>query len=181
MGKQFASITPKLATFIAEQKMFFVGTAMPEGRVNISPKGMDSFRVINGNQVVWQNLTGSGNETATHLRTSPRMTIMFAAFEGNPMILRLYGTAKVYHPRDKSFEKWATLFPANAGSRQFIEMEVDLVQTSCGYAVPLMDFKEDRHLLTDWTGRKGEEGVKAYWEKKNTVSIDGHNTHILED
>ena len=181
MGKQLDSITPKLADFISEQKMFFVGTAMREGKVNISAKGMDSFRVINANKIVWQNLTGSGNETATHLQESNRMTIMFAAFEGNPLILRLYGTAKAYHPRNKEFEKYKSLFPENAGTRQMMVMDVDLVQTSCGYSVPLMDFKEDRNLLRDWTDSKGDKGVETYWKERNSVSIDGHDTHILKD
>lgn len=180
MGKQLESITPELIEFIGNQKIFFVGTAAQEGRVNVSPKGTDSFRVINANKIVWLNLTGSGNETAAHLLLNDRMTIMFCAFEGKPNILRLYGKAKIYHKRDTEFQKYMTLFPPNTGSRQIIEMEIDLVQTSCGFAVPFMDYKEERETLNAWSTKQGIQGIEAYWENKNTKSIDGFETQILE-
>ena len=179
MGKKFTEIAPELQEFIKNQKIFFVGTAAETGNVNISPKGMDSFRVINKNKIAWLNLTGSGNETAAHLLKNNRMTIMFCAFEGKPMILRLYGTAKIYHPRDQEYNELISLFPSTPGSRQIIEMEVDLVQTSCGYAVPFMDYKEDRTVLKDWAQKQGQEKIETYWEEKNTVSIDGFETRIL--
>ncbi len=181
MSKKFTEISPKLQEFIQQQKMFFVGTARKEGTVNISPKGLDSFRVLDANKVVWMNLTGSGNETATHLLESNRMTIMFCAFEGAPNILRLYGTCDVFHPRDKEFEEYSILFPSDAGSRQVMLMKVDLVQTSCGYAVPLMDYIEDRTILSDWSRKQGPERVENYWKEKNTVSLDGHETQILKE
>ena len=180
MGKQLESITVELSEFIAAQKVFFVGTAAEEGKVNVSPKGTDSFRVIDSNKVVWLNLTGSGNETAAHLLLNPRMTIMFCAFEGKPLILRLYGKAKIYHQRDREFHQYIDLFPANTGSRQIIEMEVDLVQTSCGFAVPFMDFKEERGTLNAWSSKQGTDGIEEYWERKNTKSLDGFETRILE-
>ena len=130
MGKKLDAITPALQEFIEYQKIFFVGTAAAEGNVNVSPKGTDSFRVINQNKIVWLNLTGSGNETAAHLLKNNRMIIMFCAFEGKPMILRLYGEAKIYHKRDSIFNDFSQLFPKNVGARQIIEMNVDLVQTS---------------------------------------------------
>ncbi len=179
MGKKLESITPDLQKFIEKQKIFFVGTAAAEGNVNVSPKGTDSFRVIDKNKIVWLNLTGSGNETAAHLIKNNRMTIMFCAFEGKPIILRLYGTAGIYHKRDQEFAKYVDLFPANTGARQIIEMQVDLVQTSCGFAVPFMDFKEERTTLNDWSSKQGEEKIKAYWKNKNTKSIDGFETNIL--
>lgn len=178
MGKKIAGLTPKLIDFIEVQKVFFVGTAMTEGRVNISPKGMDSFRVLNSNQIVWLNLTGSGNETATHLLESERMTIMFCAFEGKPMILRLYGHAQVYHPRDLEFENYNKLFPNYIGTRQIIAMDIDMVQTSCGSGVPLMQFESERTLLETWSEQKGRKGVEDYWKEKNSISLDGHQTHI---
>ncbi|XLS30328.1 pyridoxamine 5'-phosphate oxidase family protein [Flavobacteriaceae bacterium M23B6Z8] len=181
MGKQFASITPDLQEFIEDQKIFFVGTAACEGRVNVSPKGTDSFRVINPTKIVWLNLTGSGNETAAHLLKNNRMTIMFCAFEGKPLILRLYGTASIYHHRDQEFHDFIGLFPENVGSRQIIEMDIDLVQTSCGYAVPFMDFKEERTTLNQWADNRGEDKIKEYWKEKNTKSIDGFETRILND
>ena len=97
MGQRYSELSDKHVEFIAQQKLFFVGTATADSRVNISPKGMDSFRVINNKRVVWLNVTGSGNETAAHVQVTPRMTVMFCAFEGAPLILRLYGTAKVIH------------------------------------------------------------------------------------
>ncbi|WP_100611142.1 pyridoxamine 5'-phosphate oxidase family protein [Confluentibacter lentus] len=180
MGKKLDVITPELKEFIENQKLFFVGTAANDGRVNVSPKGSDSFRVINENKIVWLNLTGSGNETAAHLLKNSRMTIMFCAFEGKPMILRLYGHAKIYHKRESSFQEYASLFPENVGARQIIEMDVDLVQTSCGFAVPFMDFKEERNTLNAWAEKQGEDNIKDYWKEKNTVSIDGFETGIFE-
>ncbi|RZS96943.1 pyridoxamine 5'-phosphate oxidase family protein [Cecembia calidifontis] len=181
MAKKLDCITPELKTFIEVQKIFFVGTAAEEGRVNVSPKGTDSFRVIGENKVVWLNLTGSGNETAAHLLKNNRMTIMFCSFEGKPLILRLYGQAKIYHKRDLEYGIYSGLFPENMGARQIIEMDVDLVQTSCGFAVPYMDFKEERTSLNVWSEKQGEENIKEYWKNKNTVSIDGFETKILGD
>ncbi|NIJ44713.1 hypothetical protein FHR24_001152 [Wenyingzhuangia heitensis] len=178
MGKKLPEITSELKEFIEQQKIFFVGTAATEGNVNVSPKGMDSFRVINSNKIAWMNLTGSGNETAAHLLQNNRMTIMFSAFEGKPLILRLYGTAKIYHPRDEQFNTLINLFPKTPGTRQVIEMEVDLVQTSCGFAVPYMDYKEDRSILKDWAQKQGDDKIKEYWLAKNTKSIDGFETKI---
>ncbi len=180
MAKQFPHIDARLADFISEQKVFFVGTAAAEGRINVSPKGMDSLRVIDQNTVVWMNLTGSGNETAAHLLKNPRMTIMFCAFEGKPLILRLYGKAKIFHKRDSVFQEYAPHFPTDAGARQIIVLDVDLVQTSCGFAVPLMDFREERSILSDWSSKKGEAGVEEYWDQKNRKSIDGFETGIFE-
>ncbi len=180
MGKRQKQLTPALKEFIRNQKIFFVATAMAEGRINLSPKGMDAFRVIDEGKVVWLNLTGSGNETATHLRFTPRMTIMFCAFEGKPLILRLYGSARVYHPRDPQYEKYLSLFPEIPGSRQIIEMAIELVQSSCGTGVPLMQYQEDRTLLVDWARNKGQEGLQEYLSNKNQVSLDGHNTGIFD-
>ena len=180
MGKKVEQILPETIEFIEKQKIFFVGTAMSSGIVNVSPKGMDSFRVINPNRVMWLNVTGSGNETATHLQENDRITIMFCAFEGKPLILRLYGKAKVYHQRDKAWSEYIHLFPKLEGARQIIDIDVEIVQSSCGMAVPLMDFKDERNELKAWAKKQGEEGLKEYWEKKNTISFDGHPTGIFE-
>ena len=176
MGKKLNAITNDLKEFIEQQKIFFVGTAANKGRVNISPKGTDSFRVLEKNKIVWLNLTGSGNETAAHLIKNNRMTIMFCAFEGNPLILRLYGIAQIYHHEDQKFQQYINLFPKNAGVRQIIEMDVDLVQTSCGFAVPFMDFNKERTTLNNWATKQGKEKIKEYWKKKNNTSIDGYKT-----
>ena len=173
MAQQFSEITEKHKEFIEEQKIFFVGTATAESRVNISPKGMDSFRVLGANRVAWLNVTGSGNETAAHLQTHSRMTIMFAAFEGAPLILRLYGTAQAVHKGDPKWQELAAIFPDLPGARQIFECQIDLVQNSCGMAVPFFDFNRPRDQLNQWAEKQGEEGIRKYWDKKNQLSIDG--------
>ena len=181
MAKQFDSIDERHSAFIRQQKIFFVATAGAEGRVNLSPKGMDSFRVLSSNKVIWLNFTGSGNETAAHLYQNGRITLMFCSYEGAPNILRLYGKGVVVHPRDAAWGDYIDLFPENPGARQIIEVDVDLVQTSCGYAVPLYDYQGERDTLARWADKKGEEGVRQYWVDKNQLSIDGKPTHILDE
>ena len=180
MAKKFKKITTALKGFIEKQKIFFVATAAEEGRINLSPKGMDSLRVLGDNRVAWLNVTGSGNETAAHLKKSNRITIMFCSFEGTPMILRLYGSAKTYHPRDAAWGELEDLFPKLPGSRQIFDITVDLVQTSCGMAVPLMDYNAERNALNKWAAAKTEEQMQAYHQLKNTVSMDGLPTGIFE-
>ncbi|HEY54315.1 MAG TPA: pyridoxamine 5'-phosphate oxidase family protein [Caldilineae bacterium] len=181
MAKRYTKITNKLQSFIEQQHMFFVGTAAPEGRVNVSPKGMDSLRVLGPNKVVWLNLTGSGNETAAHLQESARMTLMFCAFEGKPMILRLYGQARVIYPGQDAWDSTIALFPPFVGVRQVIEMDIDLALTSCGHAVPLYDYVADRDLLVKTAKKKGEAGLKAYRDKVNRVSLDGKPIYSPEN
>lgn len=181
MGKRLKKLTPRLISFIEQQPLFFVATAMKEGRINISPKGLDSFRVVSETRVIWLNLTGSGNETAAHLKQLDRMTIMFCAFEGNPMILRLYGTAAAFHAHDAAWKDWIRHFPESPGSRQIIMMDLDLVQTSCGFGVPLMQYQGERNQLGPWAAEKGKEGLRAYWSEKNTMSLDGYPTGIFEE
>jgi hypothetical protein len=180
MGQQYSELSEKLKQFIEKQKMFFVGTATSESRVNISPKGMDTLRVLDKNRVVWLNVTGSGNETSSHIQENSRMTIMFAAFEGNPMILRLYGKAKVVHKNDLEWNELYPLFKPNPGARQVFDLSIDLVQTSCGMAVPLFDYVEERESLTNWASKIGSDGIKEYWLEKNQVSLDGKPTNIKE-
>ncbi len=175
-----SKLTPRLIDFIEGQHLFFVATAMNAGHINLSPKGLESFKVINAQKVVWMNLTGSGNETATHLMHDGRMTIMFCAFEGAPMILRLYGTARAYHKYDGSWNEYIALFPEMTGARQLVEMQIDLVQISCGFGVPLMAYRQQRQELVNWAEEKGEKGIEEYWEKKNMTSLDGHETNIFE-
>ena len=180
MAKQYPTITDKLSAFIADQKIFFVATAAEKGRVNVSPKGMDSLRVINQNRVVWLNLTGSGNETAAHINRVNRMTIMFCAFSDEPMILRLYGRAREIKPGDNEWQELYSLFNPLPGSRQIFDLEVEMVQTSCGMAVPLFNFAEERNQLNKWADKKGEEGIRQYWEDNNQISLDGFSTNIME-
>lgn len=180
MGQKFNEISDTIKVFIEKQKMFFVATAAPDGRVNLSPKGLDSFRIIDKNRVVWLNATGSGNETSAHILEHPRMTIMFASFEGSPMILRLYGEAIAIHPRDRLWPEVISLFPAIPGTRQIFDLKIDLVQTSCGMAVPYYDFVKPRDQLNQWAQKKGDHGIKEYWKENNQNSIDGHATGILD-
>ena len=180
MAKQYPEINDRQQQFIEAQKIFFVGTATADGRVNVSPKGMDSLRVLGGNRVAWLNVTGSGNETSAHVQENPRMTIMFAAFEGNPMIMRLYGTAKVIHRNDPEWAELLPLFDPIPGARQIFDLDVDIMQTSCGTAVPFFDFVAEREQLNASMSNRGEAGVKAYWAQKNQVSIDGKPTNIVQ-
>lgn len=179
MGKQYMQLTDQLIGFISRQKMFFVGTAAADGRVNVSPKGMDTLRIVSPNRAVWLNLTGSGNETAAHLREQSRITLMFCAFEGDPMILRLYGHARAFHPRDPEWDTLLPFFPKLQGSRQLIDVAIDLVQTSCGMGVPFLDFKSERDQLEKWADKKGPQGLHDYWKEKNQISLDGKPTNIL--
>lgn len=178
MGKQFKELTDNQQEFISEQKMFFVGTAASTGKVNISPKGMDSFRILAPQKVAWLNFTGSGNETSAHIQESPRMTIMFSAFTGRPEILRLYGQAQVLHQADDEWSKYLDLFPKTLGARQIFILDIELVQSSCGYAVPLYSYENDRTILDDWTEKKGTEGIEEYWLDNNQTSLDGSETNI---
>jgi hypothetical protein len=178
MATQFNSIEPKLQQFIEKQQMFFVATAAPTGRINLSPKGLDSLKIINPNRVAWLNLTGSGNESAAHLMQLNRMTIMFCSFDKNPMILRLYGQAKTLHEGDPEWDELSPHFPTYIGTRQIFDLQVDLVQTSCGYAVPFYEFKGQRETLEKWAEKKGKVGIKEYWEEKNKISLDGFPTDL---
>ncbi len=179
MAKTFPELSAQHIDFIAQQKMFTVATASADSRVNVSPKGMDTLRVVAPNRVVWLNLTGSGNESAAHVALNPRMTLMFCAFTGNALILRVYGIARVIHPRDRAWPELALMFPAFPGARQIFDLTVELVQTSCGFGVPLMLYEGDRDQLAKWAEAKGEQGVEEYWEQRNQRSIDGLATHIL--
>ena len=149
--------------------------------MNLSPKGQDSLKVLSPTELIWLNLTGSGNETAAHLLDSNRITLMWCAFEGPPRILRVYGTAETIHPRDPDWARCTELIPAKLGARQYYRVAIDLVQTSCGYSVPLMDFKEDRKVLEMWSEKRGQARIEAYWQEKNTNSIDGLPTGINDN
>jgi hypothetical protein len=175
MATTYDAITPALQHFIEQQPLFFVATAplAGGGHVNLSPKGRECFRVFDGHQVGYLDLTGSGNETAAHLMENGRITFMFCAFAGAPRILRLYGTGRVILP---GAPEWATMrpsFPPDAGARQIILAEVSRVQASCGMGVPLLDYVGQRESLQIWALAKGEDGLRAYREQKNRHSIDG--------
>jgi len=176
VARQFPALTADHAAFIGAQPLFFVATAAASGRVNVSPKGMDSLRVAAPDRVLWRNLTGSGNETAGHLRRDPRMTLMWCSFADRPLILRVYGTARTVHHGEEGFAALDALFPPDPGARQVFDLAVELVQTSCGYAVPLMDNPRERDVLRRWSAARDAAAMRAYWAEKNRVTIDGFPT-----
>jgi hypothetical protein len=184
MAKQFSSIEPAHLDFIARQHIFFTASAAPTGRVNVSPKDTAALRVLSPSRVVYLDLTGSGNETAAHLRLQGRMTIMFCAFEGAPLILRLYGQGRVL-PRGSAEYTGLLRTQFNnderPGSRQMILLDVETVQTSCGYGVPLFDYVSERETLTRWAAAKGTDGLREFWRTKNALSIDGFPTGLVEE
>jgi len=172
-----------LRQFIEKQQVFFVASAAQDGRVNLSPKGADSLRIISDTEILWLNLSGSGNETAGHLAKLNRLTMMFCAFEGDAMILRLYGQAKTIHPRDAEWDEHIGMFPKMAGSRQIFVMTIDSVQTSCGSGVPFMQYEANRAAseLVPHYENLGADGVEKYWRRKNVQTIDGFDTGLFED
>ena len=174
--KVLPAITPELEQWIKQQALFFNATAPlgGQGHVNLSPRGLDGLRVIDPNQLAILDLTGSGNETAAHLLENGRITIMFCAFSGKPMILRLYGEGEVILPNDEEWPELRELFAADIpGVRQIFRVLVTRVQTSCGEGVPLMDFVGQREQLLNWAREKGPDGIKKYQKEKNSQSIDG--------
>ena len=178
-----AILSERYIDFIKAQKLFFVATAAADGRVNVSPKGLDTLRVLDGDRIVWLSLSGSGNETAAHLAAHDRITMMFCAFEGRALILRIYGRGRVVHPRDQDWDDLIGLFPRLAGSRQIFDIRVESAQQSCGSGIPKFSLVEERgpEELVPFYEKMGEDGVKRFWEKKNQVSIDGKPTRIFQD
>ncbi|KAF9542296.1 hypothetical protein EC957_002180 [Mortierella hygrophila] len=183
MGEFYDDISENHAEWIKKQKVIFVGTAPldPKGKVNLSPKGYDCFRIISSNQVCYLELTGSGIETQSHVEENNRITIMFCAFEGAPRIMRLFGTGTVHRVGSPEFN---TLFNNHytsdncdirdsTGKRSIIVVDVYKVGSSCGYGVPFYDYKGSRPTLTNYWGKKSEDQVVDYWVKKNTISLDG--------
>lgn len=178
MAEQFAQLGENLIRFIEAQHMFFVATAAADGRVNLSPKGMDSLKVLSPTRVIWLNASGSGNESAAHVLQNPRMTLMLCSFEAKPMILRLYGQARAVHQLDEDWNTLYSHFTPLPGARQIFDVTLDLVQTSCGYAVPFYEFQGERDTLKTWAENKGQEGLTDHWLKNNQTSLDGLPTEI---
>ncbi len=181
MKTKFTHINGEYRDFIEKQKMFFVATAAPGGRVNMAPKGMDTLRVMSPNRIVWLSLTGAENETAAHLLESSRMTLMWCSFDRKPLILRAYGDASIAHPRDRRWGELAIHFPPIPGARQIFDVTVDFVLKSCGFGVPRYEFVAERDTLRKWAEKKGEDGLNRHWADHNTSSIDEMPTGILPD
>ena len=176
--EHFDHITNDLQKFIEKQKIFFVGTATSDGLINISPKGLESLKVIDKNRILWMNLTGSGNESAAHTQENPRMTLMFTSFDKKPLILRVYGEVKTIHRLDKDWDILSSYFPPSDASRQIFDLSISLVQTSCGYAVPFYDFKGESDILKKFNEKAGKKGIQKYWKENNAKSLDGIITNI---
>jgi len=176
-------LTKKQVEFVNNQQFFFVATAAAEGRVNVSPKGMDTLRVLDPQRLIWLNLSGSGNETAAHVLSNGRMTLMFMSISDKPLILRVYGTASVIHPRDDSWEQLAGLFPPLGGSRQIFDLRVEHAAVSCGTGVPIMtvDAVRGDQELEPFYAAMSDDEMHDYWSRKNVTSIDGYATNIFSD
>jgi hypothetical protein len=175
MATVHPEITKELAEFIHKQHLFFVATAplSEAGHINLSPKGLDSFRIVSPLRVAYLDMTGSGNETASHLLENGRITFMFCAFEGYPNVLRLYGTGHAVLPDTPEWDELSPMFELHYGARQIIVADLNRVHTACGYAVPLMEYVSERDQLIRWAEAKGDDGLVAYRQEKNLCSVDG--------
>ncbi len=180
MAKVYPHLTPELQTFIAAQHLFFVATAplSKDGHINLSPKGLNTFRILSPHRVAYLDLTGSGNETSAHLRENGRLTVLFCAFDGPPKILRLYGRGSTVLPEYAEWNSLSSHFDLLPGTRQIIVADLERVQTSCGFGVPLYDYREQRPTLPDWAHKKGSEGIAKYQHQKGSYSIDGLPTPV---
>ena len=184
MAERFTALNATLHDFIERQHMFFTASAAADGRINVSPKGLDGLRILGPNTVVYLDQTGSGNETAAMLRADGRLTIMFCSFEGPPLVLRLYGQGRVLQRGSARYnDLLADAFKGvePVGSRHMIELEFDLVLTSCGFGVPLYTYKRERVALGRWAGAQGPEKLHAYRAAENLLSVDGLPTGILDE
>jgi predicted pyridoxine 5'-phosphate oxidase superfamily flavin-nucleotide-binding protein len=184
MGKQFASMTPAHRDFIARQRIFFAASATATSRVNVSPRPTDALRVLDERTVAFLDLTGSGSETAAHLRADGRITLMFCALDEPPSILRLYGRGTSLPRGSGDYAALLASVYGNQeplGARQIVRIDIDLVQTSCGYGVPLFEYVGERDTLHRWAEQKGDAGLQEYWRLKNARSIDGLPTGLAEE
>lgn len=175
MGKVFEAIDEKLQRWIDEQPMWFIATAplAGEGRVNVSPRGGNSFSVLGPDRVGWVELTGSGVETIAHLRENRRICLMFASFDHRPRIVRLHGRGDVHLPGTSAYEEVTALHPAHPSTRAVITVDVERISESCGWGVPVMDVVDERDLMRPFAAKTGPDGMDAYRARKNATSIDG--------
>ncbi len=175
MAKIYDSITAELHDFITRQYIFFVATAplAAGGHVNLSPKGLDCFRILSPTRVAYLDLVGSGNETSAHLLENGRITFMFCAFEGSPLILRLFGHGETILPGDAQWIELSAQFPPLPAPRQVILAEIALIRTSCGFGVPLMEYQRERDQVEKWAEKKGPHGLARFQMDNNLTSLDG--------
>lgn len=181
MGKFFEAINDHHREFIEAQHLFFVGTAPLDGggHINLSPKGLDSFRVLSPSKVTYMDIVGSGNETSAHILENGRITFMFCAFDGPPNILRLYGKGYTVLPTDEEWKELSSHFTLLPATRQIIVADIFKVQTSCGFGVPYYEYTGERDHAHKWAEKKGAEGLEAYKKEKNLVSMDGLPTALM--
>ena len=181
MSAFYDTLTPEIIKFVEAQPMFFTATAPNEGRINLSPKGMDTFRVLDEHTVAWLDLTGSGNETATHLRENGRITLMFCGFGAEAKIVRLYGAGRAIRPHHAEFETLRPRFPEYPGVRQIMLVTIASAMTSCGYGVPRMELVKERDTLAAYWAKRSDDAPSRYWREHNVFSIDGLESGILDD
>jgi hypothetical protein len=179
MSNWYNAVTPELKQFIAAQKVFFVATAPTKGRINLSPKGMDTFRVLSPQRVIYLDITGSGNETAAHLVDNGRITILFCSFDRTARIARLYGLGRPIHRNDANWHEYLTMFAPEPGVRQIMEIDIESAMTSCGYGVPWMENLSERDTLRKYWEKRDEQTLTAYQHKENERSIDGLPTGLF--
>jgi hypothetical protein len=181
MAKFYTALNEMLREFIGARHMFFNASAPSQGRINLSPKGLDTFRILSDTRVAYLDLTGSECETAAHLAENGRLTLMFCSFDEKPLILRLYGNGWVSRPRNPEWEELRSLFPPLAGDRQIIGLDIESIMTTCGFAVPEYEFKRQRETLTEFTCKMGGQKMDEYRRQKNQISIDGLPTYLFDD
>jgi hypothetical protein len=181
MARFYSELNDRLRQFIAEQRVFFVATAPAQGRINLSPKGVDTLRCLDNRTIAYLDLTGSGNETAAHLVENGRITLMWCSFGERPLVLHVYGHGRVVHPRDAEWSRLFPLFEALPGARQFIVLHIESVHTACGFGVPRYEYQGERGTLLEYWAAQGEDAVQANWRETNQVSIDGLPTRLLVD
>ena len=181
MAKFYTELNESLRQFIAAQRIFFNASAPNQGRINISPKGLGTFRVLSDRRVGYLDLTGSENETAAHIAENGRLTLMFCSFEGKPLILRLYGRGRVVRPGDAEWQDLRPHFPQLPGDRQIVLLDVESIMTTCGFAVPLFEYKGDRSELLEFSCKMGERRMDEHRHERNQRSIDGLPTYLFDD
>ncbi|MBY0523587.1 MAG: pyridoxamine 5'-phosphate oxidase family protein [Gemmataceae bacterium] len=181
MAKFYTELNESLRQFILAQRIYFNASAPNQGRINMSPKGLDTFRILSDRCVAYLDLTGSECETAAHIAENGRLTLMFCSFADKPLIVRLYGRGRVVRMRDPEWQELRTQFPPLPGARQIIALDIESIMTTCGFAVPLFDYQGERTLLPDFTCKMGDEKMDDYRRQHNQQSIDGLPTHLFED
>jgi len=181
MAKFYTELNDGLRQFMAAQHIYFNASAPNQGRINISPKGLDTFRILSDRCVAYLDLTGSENESAAHIAENGRLTLMFCSFADKPLILRIYGRGRIVRPRDAQWQELHAHFAPLPGERQIIVLDIESIMTTCGFGVPLYEYKGQRELLPEFSCKMGEERLDEYRRQRNQQSIDGLPTYLFEE